>query len=153
MAVDRFLGVVAFGYANGMLKFLQCGGNAEREIFNAHQSPIVYVCFNPGMGTLLTVDCANIIKEWDLSMMQFMDPTCTKESEIPESPESCFTSCLVAPALQSNDPQNHGYAFLGTTSGNVYFYSWADHSLCRHMIKRQMVLKKDTPVTSIKCSP
>ena len=46
-----------------------------------------------------------------------------KKHKIPEDHELGYVSCLKTLNFKSSDIENNQHAFIGTTTGNLYFYS------------------------------
>lgn len=71
---------------------------------------------------------------WDVGCVT---PAPLKKVQIAEDPNFGFASCVSTLGFQSSDARNLNHAFIGTTTGNLYFYSLTDRALMRHSVKRQ----------------
>ena len=92
----------------------------ETEILNAHTYEVIQLCFWPGKGQLLSIDSENILQHWDLTNGT---PISVKKQQIPEDHLLGYTSCLTTLNFMSSDPENNQHAYIGMTTGNLYFYS------------------------------
>lgn len=115
---------------------LASGCQRETEIVEAHECEVVQVCFwqtsSYEVGTLLSIDSRNLMKQWDLTGPT---PSCIKSTQLKET--EAFCSCLTTPGFLSSDPANHDHAFIGMSSGDLYFYALRERVVLKHCVKRE----------------
>ena len=89
------------------------------------------------MSELIAVDSLYILSHWDLNEVF---PKLLKRIKVPEDANLGYVSCLKTLGFNSSDQRNMNHAYIGTTTGNLYFYSLEDKALLRHSVKRQQLL-------------
>ena len=82
---------------------------------------------------MLAIDALYTLSHWDVSTLV---PRALKRVRIPEDPNHGYASCLTTLGFQSSDPLNMEHAFIGTTTGNLHFYSLRDKAVLAHHVKR-----------------
>ena len=88
---------------------------------------------------------------WDINSVV---PVVLKRVQIPEDANFGFASCLNMLGFQSSDPLNMNHAYIGTTTGNLYFYALTDKVLLQHSVKRQQLLQtKNAKICDIRAHP
>ena len=123
----------------------------ETEIMGAHQSEVIQLCFWPGRGQLLSIDSENNLYQWDLSSST---PFIVKKEQIPEDHELGYASCLTTLGFTSSDAENNGHAFIGMSTGNLYFYSLEKQILLKHSVKRtQLLTTQNAKICDIRSNP
>ena len=77
-----------------------------------------------------------------------------KKVQVAEDANLGFASCLRTLGFQSSDARNMNHAYIGTTTGNLYFYSLTDCNLLKHHVKRQQLLQaKNARICDIRANP
>lgn len=83
------------------------------------------------------MDSENNLHHWDLTSET---PAVIKKQRLPESHDFGYVSCIKALNFISSDVENNLHAFIGTTTGNLYFYSLEKQMLLKHSVKRSQLL-------------
>ena len=118
----------------------------------ASDCEIVQLGFREGHAQLLSIDSLFCLVHWDLQ--ESVTPTALKRVQLPEDANFGFSSCLYMLGFHSSDPENVNHAYIGTTTGNIYFYSLNDKALMQHSVKRQQLLQtKNARICDIRAHP
>ena len=62
-------------------------------------------------------------------------------------------TCLRTPNFESSDAENNKFAFLGTSTGSLFFYNLEKRTFLNHCVPRNMIFSKDVFLSDIRVNP
>ncbi|CDW73878.1 syntaxin-binding protein 5-like [Stylonychia lemnae] len=149
LAYDKYQGLLAYGTNYNMIKIISLKGY-EYEIYEAHQSGIKRLEFVPNQGILISADDKNIIRQWNLRDLRSPPFEC----QIQEKGSQVVT-CIHTAQFLTNEPDNHGFVFIGLSNGNIYTYDVEIGALSSLVIRYKILFpdKSSDLVIDMKTNP